>query len=108
MLVRVARPAAIVVEPGGGIEVSGTRKRPVVLTCSAPTGTREPSCWNGVRVLGRAPVTRGHFPNDKAATKPLYPAIRNIETNWKAPVAGWGQALNQFQILFEDRLQRVT
>ena len=32
--------------------------------------------------------TRGHFPYDKAATKLLYLAIRNIETNWNPPVAG--------------------
>ena len=60
------------------------------------------------RGLRKSLKTRGHFPNDKAATKLLYLAIRNIETNWKAPVAGWRQALNQFHILFEDRLQGVT
>ena len=50
----------------------------------------------------------GHFPHDKAASKLLYLAIRNIETKWKAPVAGWRQALNQFYILFSERLQGVT
>ena len=60
------------------------------------------------RGLRKSLKTRGSFPNDKAATKLLYLAIRNIETNWKAPVAGWRQALNQFHILFEDSLQGVT
>ena len=35
-------------------------------------------------------------------------AIRNIESNWKAPVAGWRQALNQCYILLPERLQGVT
>ena len=60
------------------------------------------------RGLRKSLKTRGHFPNDKAASKLLYLAIRNIETKWKAPVAGWRQALNQFYILFSERLQGVT
>ena len=58
-LVRAYGPqAAIVVEPGGRIEAEGTREAPVTLTCSSPTGTRSPGCWGGLRLLGRAPVTR--------------------------------------------------
>ena len=60
------------------------------------------------RTLRKSLKTRGHFPNDKAASKLLYLAIRNIESKWKAPVAGWRQALNQFYILFSERLQGVT
>ena len=60
------------------------------------------------RGLRKSLKTRGHFPSDKAASKLLYLAIRNIETKWKAPVAGWRQALNQFYILFSERLQGVT
>ena len=60
------------------------------------------------RTLRKSLKTRGHFPNDKAASKLLYLAIRNIETKWQAPVAGWRQALNQFYILFSERLQGVT
>ena len=48
------------------------------------------------RGLRKSLKTRGHFRNDKAATKLLYPAIRNIEKNWKAPVPGWTQAINQW------------
>ena len=36
----------------------GTREAPVVLTCSAPAGYRQPGCWAGLRILGQAPVTR--------------------------------------------------
>ena len=50
--------AAIIVEPGGRIVAEGTRQAPVVLTCSVPVGRREPGCWAGLRILGRAPSTR--------------------------------------------------
>ena len=60
------------------------------------------------RGLRKTLKTRGHFPHDQAASKLQYLAIRDIETQCKAPVAGWRQALNQFHILFEDRLQGVT
>ena len=50
--------AAIIIEPGGRIVAEGTREAPVVLTCSAPAGYRQPGCWAGLRILGRAPVTR--------------------------------------------------
>ncbi len=46
---------------------------------------------------------RGHFPSDKAATKLLYLALRNIEKNWKMPTVTWKQAANQFAILFGER-----
>ena len=49
--------AEIVVEPGGLIEAAGTRQQPVVLTCLQPPGQRQPGCWGGLRLLGRAPVT---------------------------------------------------
>ena len=52
--------------------------------------------------------TRGHFPSDKAASKVLYPAIRNVEKRWNTPVAGWRQALYQLVVLFGDRLRGVS
>jgi len=47
---------------------------------------------------------RGHFPNDEAATKLIYLALRNIEKKWKMPARTWKEALNQFAVLYEDRL----
>lgn len=47
---------------------------------------------------------RGHFPNDEAATKLIYLALRNIEKKWTMPARSWKEALNQFAILYEDRL----
>jgi len=48
--------------------------------------------------------TRGHFPGDDAALKLLYLALRNASKRWKMPIRNWRQALNQFAILFGDRL----
>ena len=36
------------------------------------------------RSLRKIIKTRGHFPNDQAASKLLYLALRNIEKGWKA------------------------
>ncbi|MGI9386932.1 MAG: IS256 family transposase [Methyloligellaceae bacterium] len=47
---------------------------------------------------------RGHFPNDGAATKLIYLALRNIEKKWKMPAREWKAALNQFAVLYADRL----
>ena len=66
--------AAIIVEPGGRIVAEGTREAPVVLTCAAPVGQRKPGCWGGLRILGRATVTRleGVAPGVLPAERPLY------------------------------------
>ena len=66
--------AAIIVEPGGRIVAEGTRQAPVVLTCSAPVGQRQPGCWAGLRLLGTAPVTRlqGVVPGVLPADRPAY------------------------------------
>lgn len=47
---------------------------------------------------------RGHFPNDEAATKLLFLALRNISKEWTMPSREWRMAMNQFAILFEERL----
>lgn len=58
------------------------------------------------RCLRKIIKTRGHFPNDEAAAKLLYLALRNIEKSWKAAPKEWLPALNQFDILFGDRLRQ--
>ncbi len=47
--------------------------------------------------------SRGHFPNDEAATKLIYLALRNIVKGWKVPALHWHQAMNQFAIMFGER-----
>lgn len=46
---------------------------------------------------------RGHFPNDDAATKLIWLALRNIAKDWKMPPITWRAAKTQFAILFADR-----
>jgi transposase-like protein len=46
---------------------------------------------------------RGHFPNDRAAAKLIYLALRNVEAKWKNPPIYWHQAKPQFAIHFEER-----
>lgn len=51
--------------------------------------------------------SRGHFPNDEAAAKLLYLALRNISQKWTMPPREWKQAMSQFAILFEERFHRA-
>jgi putative transposase len=50
--------------------------------------------------------TRGHFPNDQAATKLIYLVLRNQAKNWKRLVVGWREALNHFAILYPQHFDR--
>ena len=54
--------------------------------------------------LRKVPKARGSFPNDKAVSKLLYLALRNIAKKWTMPVRDWRDALNRFAIIYEDRL----
>ena len=55
--------------------------------------------------LRKVTKNRGSFPNDEAAIKLLYLALRNIMKKWTMPIRDWGAAINQFAILFEGRVQ---
>jgi len=53
--------------------------------------------------------TRGHFPNDEAATKLIWLALRNITAKWARGPIHWKAAMRQFAILYDDRfLARQT
>jgi putative transposase len=47
--------------------------------------------------------TRGHFPNDDAATKLIWLALRNITAKWERGAPSWRTAMRQFAILYDDR-----
>ena len=47
--------------------------------------------------------TRGHFPNDEAATKLIWLALRNITAKWDRGAMHWKPAMTQFAILYEGR-----
>jgi putative transposase len=54
--------------------------------------------------LRKVTKNRGHFPNDEAMFKLLYLALQNIAKKWTMPIRDWKSALNQFSIMFEERL----
>jgi putative transposase len=47
---------------------------------------------------------RAMFPSDEAVFKILYLALKNISKKWTMPIQNWSGAMNQFAILFENRL----
>jgi transposase-like protein len=47
--------------------------------------------------------TRGHFPNDEAATKLLWLALRNITREWALPLRTWREAMTHFALLYDER-----
>lgn len=50
---------------------------------------------------------RGSFPNEDAAMKLLYLALRNAAKKWTMPVQNWSGALNRFSILWPERMPVV-
>jgi putative transposase len=48
--------------------------------------------------------TRGVFPNDEAIMKVLYLALQQVAKKWTRPIRDWKAALNQFVILFGERV----
>jgi len=53
--------------------------------------------------------TRGSFPSEQAALKLLYLALKNVVAKWqKQGVPHWKDALNQFAVLWEDRMRAVA
>ena len=55
------------------------------------------------RSLRKIIKTRGAFPNEEAALRLLFLALRNHSKKW-AFVQSWREALNRFQILWPDRM----
>ena len=48
--------------------------------------------------------TRASFPNDEAAFKLLYLALRNIAKKWTMPIPNWSRAMQAFSIIYEGRV----
>jgi len=55
------------------------------------------------RQLRKAIKTKGHFPNEDAARKLIYLAVRNATPQWTR-CRNWSTALLAFKIHFGDRL----
>ena len=56
------------------------------------------------RGLRKIIKTRGAFPTDEAARKLLYLALLNLSRRWTRPLVHWTAAINQFIIMYEDRV----
>lgn len=46
--------AALIVEPGGYVEMNGSKESPVVMTSAQAPGSRRPGDWGGLIICGRA------------------------------------------------------
>jgi transposase-like protein len=49
-------------------------------------------------------VFLGSFPTDDAFIKSTFLAIHEATKKWTIPIKDWGTVLNQFMVVFEDRL----
>jgi putative transposase len=57
--------------------------------------------------IRRAVRTRGHFPNDEAATKLIYLVLHKLAKDWKMPAREWYAAKAQFAVMFADRMRNT-
>ena len=60
------------------------------------------------RSLRKIIKNRALFPNDDAIFKLLYLALKNIGKKWTMPIPDWKKAINQFAIIFENRVPLPT
>ena len=88
----------------------GLKGMPEALEASYPRTTLQTCIVHLLRALESVHAqlrkiikTRGHFPNDEAATKLIWLALRNITATWERAAPTWRQAMNQFAILYGDR-----
>lgn len=54
--------------------------------------------------LRKVTRTRSAFPDDESIFKIMYLAINKASRKWTMPIKNWGQVLNQFAIIFGDRV----
>ena len=45
------------------------------------------------------------FPSDDAVKKTVYLSLMEIEKKWTMPISNWGLIMNQFILIFENRIQ---
>jgi putative transposase len=59
------------------------------------------SLWSSLR---RVTKTRASFPTEDSAIKLLWLGLHNASRRWTMPIRNWGAAMNQFAIMFPNRL----
>ena len=55
-------------------------------------------------VIRKATNARKIFPNDQSAMKVVYLAIENASKKWSMSLRDWKPAINQFMIMYQDRM----
>ena len=55
--------------------------------------------------LRKVTKNRGSFPSPEAVFKLFYLALQNIAKKWTLPIRNWPAAMNQFVIIFGDRVK---
>lgn len=45
------------------------------------------------------------YPTDEAVMKSVYLAVQEVTKKWTMPIREWGMILNQFIIMFENRIK---
>jgi len=45
------------------------------------------------------------FPSDNAVKKTVYLSLIEIEKKWTMPISNWDLIVNQFMLMFENRIQ---
>ena len=48
---------------------------------------------------------KGSFPTDEAVMKSVFLAVNEVTKKWTMPIRDWGMILNQFLIIFDERLE---
>ena len=54
--------------------------------------------------LQRNLKTRLSFPNNESAMKLIFMILQRIKKKWTMPIRNWGEALNQFALIYGDRV----
>jgi len=54
--------------------------------------------------LQRNLKTRQSFPNNEAAMKLIFMILQRISKRWTMPIRNWAEALNQFAVIYGDRV----
>ncbi|MFA6780278.1 MAG: IS256 family transposase, partial [Paludibacteraceae bacterium] len=49
--------------------------------------------------------TKLSFPTDDAVKKAVYLSLMEIEKKWTQPIWNWGLVMNQFILIFGDRMK---
>ena len=64
---------------------------------------------DGIRGLAQAlrkyTKSKLSFPSDEAVKKTVYLSLMEIEKKWTMPISNWGLIMNQFMLIFENRIQ---